>query len=256
MSGIIFAKMTLPSKRTQTLMFSKNAVVSLRDGFYCLMFRVGDIRDNHIIDTAVRVILTQTVRTLEGELLRQHQTVLEASIDGCKEDVHLLWPMIVTHKIDEKSPLYDVQPEDLSKNNFEIIAILEGTIESTAQSIQARSSYIPPEIMWGHKFAELLNFNEYWAEYKVDFSKFHKTVPSKIPLCSARQYREYDPKNPLRRNVLSFVVDKGFVKQTSVTTYVLADDDDLVTRKRKVSEDEKDDGAIEINLRPSSGSGS
>lgn len=224
MSGIIFAKMTLPKKRTRTLMFSKNAVISLRDGFYCLMFRVGDIRENRIIDTTIRVILTQTVRTKEGELLRLHQMVLEASIDGCEEDVHFLWPMVVTHRIDRNSPLYDISPENLNKNNFEIIAILEGTIESTAQSIQARSSYIPSEILWGHRFEELLRYNECWGEYEVDFSKFHKTVPVKVPECSARQFEQYDEKKPLRRNVYSFSVERGFLKQTSVTSYILLDE--------------------------------
>lgn len=225
MSGIIFAKMTLPKKRTRTLMFSKNAVINLRDGFYCLMFRVGDIRANQIIDTTMRVVLAQTIRTQEGELLRLHQTVLDASIDGCEEDVHLLWPMIVTHRIDKSSPLYDIAPEELSKNSFEIIAILEGTIESTAQSIQARSSYIPTEILWGHKFEEILRYNEYRSEYEVDYSKFHKTVPVKLPDCSAKEFEEYDSnEKPLERNVYSFVLEKGFLKQTSVTNYVLVNE--------------------------------
>lgn len=221
MSGIIFAKMTLPKKRTQTLMFSKNAVISLRDGFYSLMFRVGDIRENQIIDTTIRVVLTQTIRTLEGELLRLHQTVLEASIDDCEEDVHLLWPMIVTHRIDRNSPFYEISPTDLNRNSFEIIAILEGTIESTAQSIQARSSYIPAEILWGYTFEEILRYNEDWSEYEVDYSKFHSTVPVKIPECSAKDYELYEPSRPLQRNVYSFVVESGFLKRTSVTNYVL-----------------------------------
>lgn len=225
MSGIIFAKMTLPKKRTQTLMFSKNAVISLRDGFYCLMFRVGDIRENQIIDTTIRVVLTQTARTQEGELLRLHQTVLEASIDDCEEDVHLLWPMIVTHKIDQNSPFYEISPSDLSKSSFEIIAILEGTIESTAQSIQARSSYIPSEIMWGYTFEELLSYNEDWSEYEVDYSKFHKIVPVKLPECSAKEFKEYNSNRPLQRNVYSFAIERGFLKQTAVTSYVLVNDE-------------------------------
>lgn len=224
MSGIIFAKMTLPKKRTRTLMFSKNAVICIRDGFYCLMFRLGDIRENRIIDTTIRVVLIKTARTQEGELLRLHQTVLETSIDGCEEDVHLFWPMIVTHRINKNSPLYPISPVDLTKNGFEIIAILEGTIESTAQSIQARSSYIPSEILWGHTFEELLRFNEYWNEHEVDFSKFHKTVPVKIPECSARDFQQYDAKCPLQRNVYSFSVESGFIKQTSVTSYVLVNE--------------------------------
>lgn len=215
MSGIIFAKMTLPKKRTRTLMFSKNAVINFCDGFYCLMFRVGDVRENHIIDTTMRVLLTQTTKTKEGELLRLHQTVLDASIDGCEEDVHLLWPMIVTHRINKNSPLYEISPHDLNKNKFEIIAILEGTIESTAQSIQARSSYVPSEILWGHKFEGILRYNENWSEYEVDYSKFHKAVPVKFPECSARAFEENDSGKALTKNVYSFTVERGFLRQKS-----------------------------------------
>ena len=34
---------------------------------------------------------------------------------------------------------------------FEIIVLLEGTVESTGQSSQARSSYLNTEILWGHR---------------------------------------------------------------------------------------------------------
>ena len=42
MVGFIFAKLSRPQQRLQTLMFSRNAVVCLRDGRLCLMFRIGN----------------------------------------------------------------------------------------------------------------------------------------------------------------------------------------------------------------------
>lgn len=54
MVGIVFAKLSRPKKRTQTLLFSRNAVICLRDGQPCLMFRVGDMRKSHIIEAHVR----------------------------------------------------------------------------------------------------------------------------------------------------------------------------------------------------------
>lgn len=55
--GIVFAKLTRPKKRAQTLLFSRNAVISHRDGVPCLMFRVGDMRKSHIIEAHVRAQL-------------------------------------------------------------------------------------------------------------------------------------------------------------------------------------------------------
>lgn len=52
--GIAIAKLMRPKKRAQTLLFSTNAVISQRDGVPCFMFRVGDMRKNHIIEAQVR----------------------------------------------------------------------------------------------------------------------------------------------------------------------------------------------------------
>jgi hypothetical protein len=57
MVGIVFAKLSRPKKRTQTLLFSRNAVICQRDGHLCLMFRVGDMRKSHIVEAHVRAQL-------------------------------------------------------------------------------------------------------------------------------------------------------------------------------------------------------
>lgn len=176
MSGIIFTKLTLPNRRAKTVMFSKNAVISLRDGFYQFMFRVGDIRDDHIIEIKVKAFLTRTVSTIEGEVFKLHRTPLVMKIDDCKKDVPLMWPVIVAHKIDRESPLWGVAPERLKRDTFEIIVVLEGSIESTGQSMQARTSYLPSEILWGCKFQPLLKFNKFLCEYEVDYSKFESVT--------------------------------------------------------------------------------
>ena len=44
MAGIVFAKFTKPSHRGETIMFSKNALITLRNGILYLVVRVGDIR--------------------------------------------------------------------------------------------------------------------------------------------------------------------------------------------------------------------
>ena len=41
---------------------------------------------------------------------------------------------------------------DMMAEQFEIIVILEGVVESTGQSSQARTSYLNNEILWGHRY--------------------------------------------------------------------------------------------------------
>ena len=46
MAGIVFAKFTKPSHRGETIMFSKNALISLRNGSLYLMVRLDDTNAN------------------------------------------------------------------------------------------------------------------------------------------------------------------------------------------------------------------
>ena len=46
------------------------------------------------------------------------------------------------------------------KRRFEIIVTLEGIVEPSGMSIQARSSYMPDEILWGYRFVNVLKYNE------------------------------------------------------------------------------------------------
>lgn len=54
MVGVVFAKLTRPKQRTNTIMFSRNACICLRDSMLCLLFRVGDMRKSFVIGASVR----------------------------------------------------------------------------------------------------------------------------------------------------------------------------------------------------------
>lgn len=56
---------------------------------------------------------------------------------------------------------------------------------------QARSSYLPSEILWGHRFQSLITFKKESGEYEVDYALFNNTVEVDTPLCSAKQLDEY-----------------------------------------------------------------
>lgn len=128
MVGIVFAKLARPKQRAQTLLFSRNAVVCLRDGELCLMFRVGDMRKSHIIGATVRAQLIRTHTTKEGEVLHQYQTELNIGTDGGDNNLFFIWPMTVVHRIDSESPLYNISASDIidRESRFEIVVILEG----------------------------------------------------------------------------------------------------------------------------------
>ncbi|XP_012058853.1 PREDICTED: G protein-activated inward rectifier potassium channel 3-like [Atta cephalotes] len=191
MVGIVFAKMTRPKQRTQTLLFSRNAVICQRDGELCLMFRVGDMRKSHIIGASIRAQMIRNKITKEGEILFQHQHELVVGTDGENGDLFFIWPATIIHRINESSPFFNMSAEDMLTERFEIVLILEGTIESTGQTTQARSSYLPQEILWGHRFDPIVSYSKERQGYEVDYSLFNSTTQVDTPLCSGRELTEF-----------------------------------------------------------------
>ncbi|XP_056143304.1 ATP-sensitive inward rectifier potassium channel 12 [Lampris incognitus] len=189
MIGTIMAKMARPKKRNQTLIFSRNAVISLRDGKLCLMWRVGNLRKSHIVEAHVRAQLLRPYVTAEGEFIPLEQMDLNVGYDEGIDRLFLVSPLIIVHEIDKDSPLYTLSRADLEADDFEIVVILEGMVEATAMTTQFRSSYLAREIFWGHRFEPVIFEDR--DRFKVDYARFHKTyeVPS-TPHLSAKELDE------------------------------------------------------------------
>ncbi|NXR19679.1 KCNJ9 protein, partial [Cinclus mexicanus] len=131
MVGCMFVKISQPNKRAETLVFSSHAVVSLRDDRLCLMFRVGDLRDSHIVEASIRAKLIQSKQTQEGEFIPLDQTDLSVGFETGDDRLFLVSPLIISHEIDERSPFWDVSRGQLERDDFEIVVILEGMVEAT-----------------------------------------------------------------------------------------------------------------------------
>lgn len=187
MTGIVFAKLSRPKKRAETLMFSKNACICKQDGEMCLLFRVGDMRKSHIVEAHVRAVVIKKKITKEGEILPLYQYDVDLGYEDGQDRLFLVWPVIIVHKIDEDSPFWEMSPDDLHREQFELIIILEGIVESTGMTTQARSSYLPGEILWGHRFERLVTFRKENGQYQIDFSRFHNTMAVETPQCSAKE---------------------------------------------------------------------
>lgn len=182
MVGVIFSKLSRPKKRAATLMFSKNAVVCQRDGTNCLLFRVGNMRDSSLVEAHVRAILISKKVTQEGEVMPYSQTELSIGTDseGEEDELFFIWPTTLIHKINSDSPFYDMSAKDFLKRRYEIVIMLEGVVEQTGNSIQARSSYLPNEVLWGYRFVNLLTFKHSASQYKIDYSAFNSVYKTEL----------------------------------------------------------------------------
>ncbi|NXT01289.1 KCNJ5 protein, partial [Jacana jacana] len=188
MVGCMFVKISRPKKRAQTLIFSKNCVISTRDEQLCLMFRVGDLRDSHMVDAKIRAKLIKSRQTAEGEFIPLEQSELNLGYDTGEDRLFLVEPQIVCHVINRRSPFWDLSAESLRREQFEIIIILEGIVEATGMTCQARTSYTEDEILWGYRFEPCMSLEK--GAFHVDYSRFEMTFEVQTPVASAKELQE------------------------------------------------------------------
>ena len=65
-------------------------------------------------------------------------------MDGTQDFFQMFWPVVVSHKIDEKSPLYSMSARDIAEHTFEIILTMEGITPETGNTVQVTSQHQPP----------------------------------------------------------------------------------------------------------------
>lgn len=185
MLGCVFMKTAQANRRAETLIFSRNAVIAPRNGRPTFMFRVGDLRKSMIISATIQLQVIRRTVTAEGEVIPVCQLDIQVENPLRSNGVFLVSPLIISHTIDRSSPLYEISAQSLANEDLEIIVILEGVVETTGITMQARTSYTPEEILWGRRFVSIMTEEE--GRYCVDYSKFGNTVPVRMPALSAKE---------------------------------------------------------------------
>lgn len=188
MLGCIFMKTAQANRRAETLIFSKHAVISVRNNKLCFMIRLGDLRKSMVISASVRMQVVRRTTTEEGEVVPLDQIDIHMDNPVGTNGIFLVSPLIICHVIDKESPLYDLSAADLQHQDIEVIVVLEGVVETTGITMQARTSYVAEEILWGQRFVPTVSEEE--GMYAVDYSKFGNTMRVPTPFCSAKKLDE------------------------------------------------------------------
>ena len=186
-TGVVFAKLARPKNRAKTVIFSRNAVICQRDGYRFLMFRVGDMRRSQFISTTVNAMLIRKRVFYEGEDIPFFRSKLTVNTEAEDDFFFMAWPIKILHRIDESSPLYHLSADQLVVGDFEIIVVLEGVNESSGMTTQIRTSYLPSEILWGQRLANLEAVRKDNKDVQIDYRRFHETIPIPMADISARQ---------------------------------------------------------------------
>jgi inward rectifier potassium channel len=168
-TGLVFARFSRPTAR---VLFSRVAVISPYNGVETLSFRAANLRQNQILQAEVGVVLLRDEETQEGDTIRRFY---DLKLARHRSPVFAL-TFTVMHPIDHDSPLYGATAETLRAQNAELIVTATGIDETIAQPVHVRTSYLPHEILWDQRFADVFGWTEDGRRV-IDYRRFHDTVP-------------------------------------------------------------------------------
>ena len=79
------------------------------------------------------------------------------------------------HPINESSPLYNITLDEMLEKEMEILVTLTGIDQTVSDNIHTYHSYIPTDILWNHRFADILSKTRD-GRRSVDYNRFHDVV--------------------------------------------------------------------------------
>ena len=167
-TGLVFARFSRPTAR---VLFSGVAVIGPYNGVPTLSLRLANQRRNQILQAEVAVTLVRDERTAEGILIRRFY---DLPLARYRSPVFAM-TFTVMHPIDRDSPLSGATAISLAAQNTELVVTASGIDEVIAQRVHTRTSYLPHEILWGHRFVDVIGWTEDGRRV-IDYRRFHDTV--------------------------------------------------------------------------------
>lgn len=169
-TGLMFARVSRPTAR---VLFSQVAVIASHEGVPTLMVRMGNQRRNQILQAEVGLTLVRNERTREGVYMRRFY---DLPLARGRTPIFAM-SFQVMHAMDETSPLHGATAETLDAQEAEILVTVTGLDETMSQTIHARASYGPGQILFGRRFADIFGVLED-GRRAIDYGRFHQTDPA------------------------------------------------------------------------------
>jgi inward rectifier potassium channel len=168
MTGLIFARFSRPNAR---LLFAEHPVISSHEGKPTLMLRLANERHNIISSATAKLWLFKNIVSMEGETLRRFYEL--PLTQNQNPGLALSWT--IYHVLDERSPLYQTNADDLEAYKASLALVVSGYDVVAAQTVHARKSYEYSDIRFGHRYADILDTSDD-GRLRVDYGRFHETV--------------------------------------------------------------------------------
>ena len=163
-AGILFARFSRP---LADIVFSEFAIVAPYRDMRAFEFRIANRRTNEVLELQAQVLFSR----LEGA--ERARRFYPLSLERQKVVFFpLAWTVV--HPIDGSSPLRGLTHQNLVEADAEILILLTGIDETFSQTVQARSSYKPDEIVWNAKFTDIYRRPHGGGLLSVDVARIHE----------------------------------------------------------------------------------
>src|ERR1700742_3377278 len=164
MTGLIFSRFARPNAR---LLFANNSVISVHEGKPTLMVRLANERHNIIGNATARLWGLKNIKSAEGQSLRRFTEF--SLLRNEHPALALSWTLY--HVIDEHSPLYGLDANDMKAAGVSLMLVVSGYDVVAAQTIHARKLYDHADIRFGQRYADILENFEGGRTIRIDYGR-------------------------------------------------------------------------------------
>lgn len=172
-TGLLYGRFAKPKAY---LRFSDYAVIAPYKGGTAFMFRMTPYKNNQLLDVETKISLAMKVE--DGAQIVNRFFNLDLEISKVNA-LTLSWTLV--HPITEKSPLYNLKPEEYETLSTEFLIFIKAFDESFSNNVVARSSYTAKEIVFGAKFKPMYYPNEQHNKTILDVSRLNEIEMVALP---------------------------------------------------------------------------
>ena len=166
-TGLVFARFSRPRAK---ILFARQVVVHPIEGHMTLMVRAANARQNVIAEAQAKLRLIRVETSSDGYTARR---IYDLKLVRSEHPLFTLgWNLM--HIIDESSPLFGATAELLASQHAALHVVIEGSDESTAQTMQARHIWSDAQIRWQHRYVDLMSDVD--GVSVMDYAHFHDVV--------------------------------------------------------------------------------
>ncbi len=144
-TGLLYGRFSRP---TSKLAFSQNIIITPYQEEMAMMFKMVNKRDSILLNAHVRAIL---IMDRGGDVDQFNKMYFQLDLELDKINFFpLTWTIV--HKIDAKSPIFEMSVQELKARNAEVLILVEAFDETHSQMITEKRAYGGEQWLDGVKF--------------------------------------------------------------------------------------------------------